>query len=38
MSEKEIKDIYNNLTEDNKTVLNLIAQGMKVAQDNVKEV
>lgn len=34
---EEIKLVYDKLNKDNKNVLNLIAQGMKVAQDNVKE-
>lgn len=34
---EEIKQVYDKLNKDNKSVLNLIAQGMKVAQDNVKE-
>ena len=37
MDEKEVKEIYNNLTEENKEVLNLLAKGMKIAQENGKE-
>lgn len=38
MEEKEeIKQIYDNLTEENKEVLNLLAKGMQVAQENGKE-
>lgn len=33
---KEVKDIYNNLTEENKEVLNLLAKGMQIAQENGK--
>lgn len=33
MEEKdEIKDIYENLTEENKQVINMVAQGMTIAQ------
>ena len=35
MKEKqEIENIFNQLTEDNKEVLNMVAKGMKIAQDN----
>lgn len=34
MEEKEIKEVYDNLSDQNKEVLNLIAKGMKVAQEN----
>ena len=38
MEEKEeIKQIYDNLTDENKEVLNLLAKGMQVAQENGKE-
>lgn len=37
MSEKEVKEIYDNLTEENKNVLNLVAQGMQIAQETKKE-
>ena len=38
MEEKDVKEIYNNLTEENKEVLNLLAKGMQIAQENGKEV
>lgn len=31
---KEIKEIFDNLTEGNQDVLKMIAQGMQIAQDN----
>lgn len=36
MEEKneEMKEIFNNLTEENKEVLNLVAKGMQIAQNN----
>ena len=34
MEEKELKQIYENLTEENKDVLNLVAKGMQIAQEN----
>ena len=35
MKEKQVlQDIYNNLTDENKTVINLVAKGMQVAQNN----
>lgn len=35
MEEKEvIEEIFNQLTDDNKEVLNMVAKGMKIAQDN----
>lgn len=37
MEEKDVKEIYNNLTEENKEVLNLLAKGMQIAQENGKE-
>jgi len=37
MEENEVKNIYNNLTEENKEVLNLLAKGMQIAQENGKE-
>ena len=36
-NEQEIKEIFNNLTDENKEVLNLLAKGMQIAQDNKKE-
>ena len=30
---EEIKEIYNNLTEENKDILNMVAKGMKIAQN-----
>ena len=37
MEEKEIKEIYDNLTEENKDILNMVAKGMQIAQENKKE-
>ena len=37
MDEKEIKEVYENLTEENKNILNMVAKGMEVAQENQKE-
>lgn len=39
MQEKEeIKEIFNNLTEENKDILSIVAKGMEIAQkENKKE-
>lgn len=39
MEEKkeEIKVLYDTLTEENKEVLNLVAKGMQIAQENGKD-
>ena len=37
MKEKEVKELFNKLTDENKQVVNLIAKGMIVAQENVKK-
>ena len=34
---EEIKKVYNELTEGNKDVLNLVAKGMLIAQEEEKE-
>lgn len=34
MENEELKQIYENLTEENKDVLNLVAKGMQIAQEN----
>lgn len=35
MEEKEeLKGIYEKLTEENKSILNMVAQGMEIAQQN----
>ena len=34
---KEIKNIYDELTEENKEILNMVAKGMQIAQENKKE-
>lgn len=36
-NEQEIKEIFNNLTEENKEILNMVAKGMQIAQENKKE-
>ncbi len=33
---QEIKDIYDKLSEDNKQVINMLANGMKIAQENAE--
>ena len=30
---QEIKEIFNNLTEENKDILNMVAKGMQIAQE-----
>ncbi len=30
--EQEMEQIFNELTEENKNIINLVAQGMKIAQ------
>lgn len=35
--EEQLKELYDNLTEENKEVLNLLAKGMQIAQENRKE-
>lgn len=35
---EEIQKVYEQLTEENKQVLNLVARGMEIAQDNNCEV
>ena len=38
MDEKEeIKEIFNELTEENKEILNMVAKGMQIAQETKKE-
>ena len=34
---EEVKEIYDNLTEENKEVINLVAKGMLVAQNSEKK-
>lgn len=34
MEEKEIKQVYDKLSDTNKEVLNLLAKGMQIAQEN----
>lgn len=38
MEEKkeEIKEIFENLTEENKDILNMVAKGMQIAQETKK--
>lgn len=33
---EEMENIFNNLTEENKDILNMVAKGMQIAQDNKK--
>lgn len=35
--EQEIKEVFENLTEENKDILNMVAKGMQIAQKNKKE-
>lgn len=35
--ENEMEQIFNNLTEDNKKVISLVAKGIEIAQENGKE-
>lgn len=35
--QEEMKEIFNNLTEENKDILNMVAKGMQIAQENKKE-
>ena len=35
--ENEMEQIFNNLTEDNKKIINLVAKGIEIAQENGKE-
>ena len=34
--QEEMKEIFNNLTEENKDILNMVAKGMQIAQENKK--
>lgn len=34
---EEMQEIFNNLTEENKDILNMVAKGMQIAQENRKE-
>lgn len=37
MGENEkIEEIFNQLTEDNKQVINMVAKGMQIAQENAE--
>lgn len=35
--EKEMKEIYENLTDENKNTMNLLAKAIEVTQENSKE-
>ena len=35
--QEEMKEIFNNLTDENKDILNMVAKGMQIAQENSKE-
>lgn len=35
--QEEMKEIFNNLSEENKEILNMVAKGMQIAQENKKE-
>lgn len=34
---EEMEKIFKNLTEENKDILNMVAKGMQIAQENGKE-
>lgn len=34
---EEIKEVYDNLSEENKDIINMVAKGMVVAQQSKKE-
>ena len=34
---EEMEEIFNKLTEENKDILNMVAKGMEIAQENKKE-
>lgn len=34
---EEMEKLFNNLTEENKDILNMVAKGMQIAQENGKE-
>lgn len=35
--QEEMKEIFKNLTDENKDILNMVAKGMQIAQENGKE-
>ena len=35
--EEEIKAIFENLTEENKDIINIVAKGMELAQNNERK-
>ena len=35
--ENEVKDIFDNLSEENKDILTMVAKGMEIAQENKSE-
>ena len=35
--EEEIKAIFENLTEENKDIINMVAKGMELAQNNERK-
>ena len=36
--EEEIKAIFENLTEENKDIINMVAKGMELAQNNERSI
>ena len=34
---EEMQEIFNNLTDENKDILNMVAKGMQIAQENRKD-
>ena len=35
--QEEMKEIFNKLTDENKDIINMVAKGMQIAQENGKE-
>lgn len=35
--EEEIKEIFNKLTDENKDIINMVAKGMELAQNNERK-
>lgn len=35
--EEEIKEIFNKLTDENKGIINMVAKGMELAQNNERK-
>lgn len=35
--EQELKQVFENLSEENKDIINMVAKGMQIAQESKKE-